>query len=98
MLSRLLAIQDIRLGRGVRLSFVGHEVINGRPHTYSVILKRQGTSKVSAVIQCDVMRRNYTIPLTARQVLSFIRLHYPRVSADVRIQSEPIRMKVEAAA
>lgn len=85
VLSRLEAIQDIRVGRGVSLSFIGTEEVNGRPHTFSVTLKRNG-KRVCATIQCDAMRRSYRVHLTTVQVMSFIKLHYARKLASVNVQ------------
>lgn len=84
MLSRLEAIQDIRLGRGICMTHVG------RFTTFRVILRRDVMrGGVWAAIDCPVMRRTYYVKLTSRQVLTYIRLHYPRHTADVVVQANP---------
>lgn len=79
MLSRLEAIQDIRLGRGIQLSFTGAPIGDGsgRCGKFNVIIRRDPKGGCKALIDCKVMRRTYTINLTARQVLSYIKRHYP---------------------
>lgn len=103
MLTRLQAIQDIRLGRGVCLSFVGHEEINGRPHTFRVILRRNGRGGAMGIIECDAMRGSrqagpYRLTLSMGQVLTFIRLHYPRKGGEVRVQPITFPKQVRVAA
>jgi len=82
-LTRLEAIQDVRLGRGIQVSFVGLSEIGGRPATFKVIVRRSRRGGAEAVIDCDTMRRSYRIaePLTWVQVLNFIRRHYDRRAA-----------------
>lgn len=91
VLSRSEAIQYIRVGRGISLTFIGTEEVNSRLHTFSVTLKRTKTGTVCAHIRCDAMRRTYIVNLTTKQVLSFIKLHYARKSAIVNLQSISFR-------
>ena len=79
MLSRLQAIQDIRMGRGIQLSFTGAPLGDGsgRCGRFNVIIRRDHRGGADAFIDCKVMRRTYTIKLTGKQVLSFIKRHYP---------------------
>jgi hypothetical protein len=80
MLSRLQAIQDIRLGRGIQLSFVGAPLGDGsgRCGKFSIIIRR-GFAGEGAIahIECQVMRRTYKVRMTSKQVLAYIRRHYP---------------------
>ncbi len=100
MLTRLEAIQDINLGRGIQLRFVGHEHADGRRSTFNVILRRNGRGGCEAVIDCRIMRRCYIVQLTAKQVLSYIRLHYPRVDANetdiITLNPNPVACLVAA--
>lgn len=82
MLSRLEAIQDIRLGRGICLPFTGQKLADGRTHTFRVILRRSFRG-AEAAIDCMTMRQTYYINLTPKQVLAFIRRHYPRKVEDL---------------
>lgn len=79
MLTRLEAIQDIRLGRGIQLPFQGAPIGDGsgRCGTFSVIIRRDRKGGCDALIDCKVMRRTYIIKLTAKQVLAYIKRHYP---------------------
>lgn len=79
MLTRLQAIQDIRCGRGIQLTFTNEDVI-GKKNTYNLIIRRSPLKggSAQALIDCRVMRRSYYITLTAKQVLAYIRRHYPR--------------------
>lgn len=91
MMTRMEAIQDIRCGRGICASFVGLEPHydrqgNAHQHTFSVIIRRDGKC-ATAIIDCSMWgtlpRSRYGVrpmKLTWRQVLTFIRLHYPRHS------------------
>jgi hypothetical protein len=88
MMTRLDAIQDIRCGRGICLSFVGLEAQYDRqgrahPHTFNVIIRRGKGGKAEAIIDCSMwgtLPRNRwgvrPFTLTWKQVLNFIRLHY----------------------
>ena len=78
MLTRLEAIQDIRLGRGIQLSFVGQVMPDGSSHRFNVILRRDRKGGCNALIDCQVMKKTYKVQLTAQQVLSYIKLHYAR--------------------
>jgi len=90
MITRLEAIQDIRLGRGIQLTFEGHLNQAGTMTTFNVIIRRDVMrGGVEAAIDCKVMRRSYYIKLTPKQTLAYIRRHYPRsVPAwdEVRVQ------------
>lgn len=90
MMTRLDAIQDIRCGRGICLSFVGLESQydrqgNAHVHAFNVIIRRGKKGCAEAIIDCSMfgtLPRNRwgvrPITLTWRQVLNFIRLHYSR--------------------
>ena len=73
-MTRKDAINDIRIGRGIQLTHVG------RFTTFRVILRRSPIKggSVQACIDCPRMRRTYYINLTTKQVMSYIRRHYPR--------------------
>ena len=77
MLTRREAAEDIRMGRGIKLRFVGSESPYGRPHTFDVIV-RQSSSGLVAVIDCHAMGRAYSFKVSALQVLAYIKLHYQR--------------------
>ncbi len=95
MLTRLQAIQDIRLGRGIQLVHVG------RFTTFTVLIRRQPmTGKLLAMIEDPLMGRwsggvrvpaRYQVRITTRQLLNYIRLHYPRYSDGVVIQADPFK-------
>lgn len=83
MLTRREAIEDINLGRGIQLRFVGQNLGDGRTVTFNIILRRNRRGGCEAVIDCNIMRRCYVIShVSGRQVLAFIRRHYPKHGAD----------------
>jgi len=84
-LTRLDAIQDIRIGRGISNSFV-EQVLgdgSGRTHTFTVIVRRDHRGGCVALIDCKIMRKTYRVSLTWRQTLAYIRLHYPKYTDKV---------------
>lgn len=73
LMTRMDAIQDIRLGRGIQLTHTGLYT------TFTVILRRDILRRgVKAALECNKMRKTYYLKLTPKQVLSYIRRHYPR--------------------
>lgn len=73
-MNRLDAIRDVRNGMGISRRFFG------RFTTFSVIIRRDPEKKgrAKAILECPVMRKTYEIKLSTRQVLTYIRLWYPR--------------------
>lgn len=83
-LTRLEAIQDIRLGRGIQVTFVGlSEDRNGRPHTVRVIVRRSSFKGGCAValLESSMSYKVYQFNLTGEQVLHFIRKNYDRCAS-----------------
>ena len=71
-MTRLEAIRDIRSGWFLKKSFIGHKVKGKRAHNYTITI--QG---LTAWIDCKVMKKEYVIRLSPKQLLSYIKLHYP---------------------
>lgn len=86
-MTRLDAIRDIRLGRGIQLTHVG------RFTTFRVIIRRSPIKGGSpqAIFDCCKARRSYYINITPKQVLAYIRRHYPRNLWDTVVEPEPFK-------
>jgi len=86
MLTRLEAMSDINLGRGIQLTF------KGRFTTFNVIVRRcTFNGGAVAHIECPVMRKTYKVFLTTKQTMAYIKRHYTRYDqgvSSVRVQAD----------
>lgn len=93
-MNRLEARRALRDGDVIGGKHVGNEVSRGRLHTYTVDICKSGSTFL-AIIRSNIMfdrygkLNTYRVSLTTKQVLAYIRRHYPIKCACV--EKDPFR-------